>query len=173
MPYYLRREQLIPAPIERVWPFFCDPRNLDRLTPDELRFKIVTPEPPRMYPGQIIEYRVRFMPGLWSTWVTEIRHVREERYFVDEQRIGPYRLWYHEHHFEPVEGGVLMRDQVTYALPAGPLGQAVHALWVKAKLARIFDYRRELVRQIFPSNGAARSVGPGPAVQAREDGVTA
>ena len=149
MIHKLEREQLILAPLARVWPFFCDPRNLDNLTPDELGFRIVTPDPPRMYPGQLIEYRVRFLPGLWAPWLTEIRQVVEERYFVDEQRVGPYRLWYHEHHFESVQGGVRMRDRVTYELPLGPVGEVVHAAWVRTKLRRIFDFRRETIERLF------------------------
>ncbi|MBS2026848.1 MAG: SRPBCC family protein [Deltaproteobacteria bacterium] len=149
MVHHLHREQLVRAPLQRVWPFFADPRNLERITSSELKFRIVTSDPPRMYAGQILEYRVGLAPGVWTRWLTEIVHVSEGRYFVDEQRLGPYRLWHHEHHFEEVPEGVRMRDHVTYALPAGPLGELVHALWVGAKLQRIFDFRREEVERLF------------------------
>jgi ligand-binding SRPBCC domain-containing protein len=106
-------------------------------------------DPPAMYQGQLIAYRIRVAPGIRVHWLTEIRHVRENAFFVDEQRAGPYRLWYHEHHFSAVDGGVLMTDRVTYALPFGPLGDMVHALWVRRTLRRIFDYRREAVARLF------------------------
>ena len=88
-------------------------------------------------------------PGVRLQWLTEIRHVRDGRYFVDEQRRGPYALWYHEHRFEPKDGGVLMTDRVTYALPFGWLGDLVYALWVGRQLHRIFDFRREAVAKVF------------------------
>ncbi len=146
----LRRAQVVPAPLGEVWEFFCDPRNLDAITPPELRFTIVSDPLPRMHQGQLIEYRVGFLPGLSSRWLTEIRHVRDEAYFVDEQRVGPYRLWYHEHHFRAVAGGVEMRDEVTYQVGFGPLGDLLAALWIDAKLARIFDFRAAAIARRFP-----------------------
>jgi ligand-binding SRPBCC domain-containing protein len=100
----LFHQQFIPADRAAVWTFFATPRNLDELTPPDLRFRILGDVPARMYAGQLIEYRLSPLPGVWLRWLTEIRHLREGEYFVDEQRIGPYRLWYHEHHFEPAPG---------------------------------------------------------------------
>jgi ligand-binding SRPBCC domain-containing protein len=148
MIHTLERTQLIPAPIGRVWDYFSTPGNLNALTPPEMYFEILG-APPAMYQGQLIAYRIRVAPGIRVRWLTEIRHVRENAFFVDEQRAGPYRLWYHEHHFAAVNGGVLMTDRVTYALPFGSLGDLVHALWVRRTLRRIFDYRREAVARLF------------------------
>lgn len=152
----LLREQFIPSTPEHVWDFFATPRNLDGLTPDSLRFRIVSDVPARMYPGLLIEYRISPLPGVWLRWLTEIRHLREGRSFVDEQRLGPYRLWYHEHRFEPVSGGVRMTDRVTYEIGWGPLGWLAERLWVRRELERIFDYRARKVAERF---GAARSTG--------------
>ena len=150
MIHYLTREQIIPATLEQVWDYFSDPRNLDEMTPPDMRFRILTAPLPRMYEGQIVEYRVEFVRGLPALWLTEIAHVREPRYFVDEQRIGPYRFWYHEHKFEPVAGGTHMSDQVTYSIGFGPLGDLLNAIWIGRRLKRIFDFRAEKIRQLFP-----------------------
>lgn len=148
MLHTLHQTQFIPAEPTRVWAYFSSPANLNALTPPEMDFEILgTPDP--MYQGQLIAYRIRVAPGVRLGWLTEIRHVRAGRYFVDEQRRGPYRLWYHEHHFEPRDGGVQMTDHVTYALPFGPLGDLVHALWVRRQLQSIFAYRRTAVERIF------------------------
>ncbi len=149
MIHTLERTQFIPALIDQVWAYFSAPENLNALTPPEMHFEILGAPPP-MYQGQLIAYRIRVAPGVRVGWLTEIRHVRDRSFFVDEQRVGPYRLWYHEHHFFPVEGGVQMIDRVTYALPFGPLGDLVHALWVRRTLRRIFDYRRVAVARLFP-----------------------
>ena len=149
MIHYLTREQIIPATLEQVWDYFSDPRNLDEMTPPDMRFRILTAPLPRMYEGQIVEYRVEFIRGLPALWLTEIAHVREPRYFVDEQRIGPYRFWYHEHKFEPVAGGTRMSDQVTYSIGFGPLGDLLNAIWIGRRLKQIFDFRAEKIRQLF------------------------
>lgn len=144
----LERTQFLRADPTAVWAYFSTPQYLNALTPRDMHFEILG-EPAPMYQGQLIAYRIRVAPGVRLNWLTEIRHVREGRYFVDEQRRGPYALWYHEHSFEPKDGGVLMTDRVTYALPFGPLGDLVHALWVGRQLRWIFDYRREAVTKIF------------------------
>lgn len=146
---YLRRTQTVRAPLAEVWEFFCDPRNLNVITPPDLDFRIRTDPLPRMYSGQIIEYSVGFLPGIRSRWLTEIAHVRELEYFVDEQRSGPYRLWYHEHHFRQTEHGVELRDQVTYEVGFGPLGDLMAWLWIERTLSRIFDHRRQVVAERF------------------------
>lgn len=150
--YHLHREQLIPGSPAAIWDFFATPRNLDRLTSPHLRFRILGEVAPHMYAGQMIEYRVGIVPGLWSRWVTEITHVREGEYFVDEQRLGPYRLWHHEHHFLPATGGLRMIDHVTYDPGWGWLGAVAHAAWIEKKLTAIFAHRAERVREYFPSS---------------------
>ena len=148
MVHTLQRSQFVKADPSRVWEFFSSPKNLDSLTPPELTFEILG-EPGAMYAGQVIGYRIGILPGIRVRWLTEIRHVSPGRYFVDEQRTGPYKLWYHEHHFTPRDGGVEMRDKVTYAVGFGLLGELAHSLWVKRQLARIFEFRERRVRELF------------------------
>ena len=120
----IKCSQIIHAPLERAWAFFADPRNLARITPPALGFRILSDLPPRIHPGMMIRYQVRPLLRLPMTWLTEITHVREERYFVDEQRSGPYRIWHHEHYFSDIGGGrVEMTDLVTYQLPLGWLSE--------------------------------------------------
>jgi ligand-binding SRPBCC domain-containing protein len=145
----LFQQQLIAADSATVWDFFATPMNLNELTPPGLRFEIRSDLPPRMYQGQLIEYRISPVRGVWLCWLTEIRHVREGRYFVDEQRAGPYAFWYHEHHFAPVAGGVLMTDRVTYDVGWGPIGWLAHKVWVRRQLDYIFAYRRQRVEARF------------------------
>ncbi|MBM4426459.1 MAG: SRPBCC family protein [Chloroflexi bacterium] len=151
MIHYLHREQVIPASVEAVWTFFCNPHNLNSITPPDMNFEIIAGGDVKMYEGQVIEYRVEFIRGVRSLWLTEIAHVRENGYFVDEQRIGPYRFWYHEHFFEAVAKGVKMTDHVTYAMPFGVLGDVVHAAWVGGRLKSIFDFRYGKIADIFGS----------------------
>ncbi len=146
---HLYRSQTVDAPLQSVWEFFSNPANLDALTPPELGFRIISPPVNKMYPGQLIEYRIRFLPGLWSRWLTEIAHVEEGRYFVDEQRLGPYKFWYHEHHFIEMATGIEITDRVTYDVGFGIAGWLAEKLWVRRKLNRIFDYRRHMVENAF------------------------
>ncbi|GAC1398036.1 MAG: SRPBCC family protein [Pyrinomonadaceae bacterium] len=149
MIHRLHQEQFIYADIETIWDYFSTPHNLNEITPPDLGFEIVNVAPGKMFQGQLIEYRVSFVKGIWTRWLTEIRHVREGEYFVDEQRIGPYKLWYHEHTFSPEPGGVRMLDTVTYAIGYEPLGTILNALWIKRKLNWIFDYRKKGIEQLF------------------------
>ena len=145
----INRQQVVPAPIEEVWDYFATPENLNEMTPPNMNFEIVHGVEDKMRLGQLIEYGVRFMPVFKSRWLTEIAHVEEGAYFVDEQRIGPYNFWYHEHSFEATENGTRITDQVTYQLPLGPLGDLVHAFWVGPRLKGIFNYRQEKIAQLF------------------------
>lgn len=147
--FRLYRRQEIAAPVEQVWEFFSTPRNLNALTPPDLNFRIISDVPDAMYRGQLIEYQVQFIKGIWVRWLTEIRHIEEKRYFVDEQRFGPYRLWYHEHIFSENAGRVVMEDRVTYIVGFGPVGAALNALWIERKLNQIFDYRARKVDELF------------------------
>jgi len=134
--------QRIPADLPQVWDFFSSPANLAAITPAELRFTVLS-EPfqgDSAYEGQIIEYTVRPLARIPIYWMTEITHVRSLEYFVDEQRIGPYRMWHHQHHFKPIPGGTEMTDIVHYSLPLGWLGSPMLPL-VKKKLNEIFSYR--------------------------------
>jgi len=149
MIHYLHREQIISAPIEAVWKYFSEPKNLNVITPPDMNFEIIAGGDKEMYEGQIIEYRVEFIRGIRSLWLTEISHVCLNEYFVDEQRVGPYRFWYHEHKFEQMGDSVRMTDHVTYAAPFGILGDVVHAAWIKQRLNSIFDFRYKKIFEIF------------------------
>ena len=149
--HLLEREQVLPVSLGDAWDFFSSPANLDSITPAELGFEITSPPAGEMFEGQIITYRVRIAPALWVDWVTEIKAVQPRRAFIDEQRFGPYRFWHHRHSFEEVPGGVRMTDTVHYALPFPPFGEIGHGLFVRPKLERIFDFRKqELVRRFGP-----------------------
>ncbi|MCW3462262.1 SRPBCC family protein [Chitinophaga nivalis] len=148
--YSLQQIQLIPATLEEVWHFFATANNLARLTPAYMRFRVTSaPYHGHIYAGQFITYLVSPVPGIPLEWVTEITQVQPLSYFVDEQRVGPYRMWHHQHHFEAVPGGVRMTDTVHYRLPLGVLGKLAHYLWVKRQLDGIFSYRKTAVEQHF------------------------
>ena len=148
--YQYRREQKINASMEVVWAFISSPANLKEITPDYMGFDITSSEiPDKMYPGMIISYEVRPIFGIKTTWVTEITHVRELGYFVDEQRVGPYSIWHHQHIIEPIPDGVLMRDIVSYQPPLGVLGAIANQLFIRAKLNEIFEYRTTALEQKF------------------------
>lgn len=147
----LKTEQTINAPIAEVWRFFSSPANLNRITPPEMRFEFESDIPENMYAGQIISYRIRIAPLVRLRWVTEIRHAEKEKYFIDEQRIGPYRFWYHEHRFTICGQDVLMEDTVHYVVGFGFIGRIAHRLWIRRILKKIFNYRRAAVNRIFNS----------------------
>jgi len=147
--YSLRTVQIIPCTIEKAWAFFSDPANLAEITPDNLKFQILSAGGGEMYPGQIIEYHVHPLLNIPLYWMTEITHVEPMKYFVDEQRFGPYSLWHHQHHFKEVPGGVEMTDIVHYKLPMWFLGDIANELFVKKQLKEIFDYRTEKVNALF------------------------
>lgn len=153
--YSLESSQKIPATLAEVWDFISSPVNLGRITPEYMGFKVTSENlPQKMYPGMIIRYKVSPLPGIRMTWVTEISQVRELEYFVDEQRIGPYRLWHHQHQIAATEGGVIMTDIVTYAPPMGFFGKIAHRLFIRKQLKEIFEYRRKKLEEIFGIPGA-------------------
>jgi ligand-binding SRPBCC domain-containing protein len=148
--YQLIKTQKLPAALNEVWDFISSPANLKEITPRHMGFLITgnTGEG-KMYPGMIIIYKVSPVLGIKLNWVTEITHVRELEYFVDEQRVGPYSMWHHEHKIEPIEGGVLMTDIVTYQPPLGFLGALANKLFIKKQLRQIFDYRTVALEKRF------------------------
>ncbi|PVW13924.1 SRPBCC family protein [Marixanthomonas spongiae] len=147
--YQLHTKQRLPISKKEAWDFFSAPQNLKVITPDYMGFHILSGAGTPMFPGQIIEYIVTPVLGIKSKWVTEITHVKENDYFVDEQRFGPYSLWHHKHFLKEIDGGVEMEDLVHYKLPFGFLGQMVHPFLVKPKLNEIFEYRREKLIELF------------------------
>jgi ligand-binding SRPBCC domain-containing protein len=140
----------LPVTLEVAWDFISNPGNLRKITPAHMGFEITTPGLPQtIYPGMIISYKVAPLLRIKMTWVTEITHVRELQYFVDEQRIGPYAMWHHEHQLESAPEGVRMTDIVSYKLPFGIIGNWAHRLFVKRQLNAIFQYRREKLELMF------------------------
>lgn len=147
--YQLHKKQQLPISVEKAWLFLSDPKNLKTITPDYMGFDIVSGESDKMYPGQIIEYIVKPILGIPNKWVTEITHVVENKYFVDEQRFGPYSLWHHKHFIKEIPNGVEMEDLIHYKIPFGFVGQLVHPLLVKPKLEQIFEYRQKKLIELF------------------------
>lgn len=139
--------QRLPISVAEAWDFFSDARNLERITPPDMGFEVTSPLPDRMYAGMLVTYRVRPLLGVPVTWVTEITHVDEPRLFVDEQRFGPYRFWHHQHLFREIEGGVEMRDIVSYVLPPG--GGVARKWLVTPRLEQIFSHRRRVLEERF------------------------
>jgi len=148
--YQLRRKQLIRTDLETCWDFFISPNNLQKITPSYMGFNVLTEQPEKAYEGLIIAYTLSPVMKIRLGWITEITHIKEKLFFVDEQRKGPYSIWHHEHHFEEVEGGVMMTDIVTYVLPFGFLGKFAHWLFVKKQLEGIFEHRNKVVTELFP-----------------------
>ncbi len=145
----LRREQVLPGSPAEVFAFFSDARNLEAITPPLLRFRVLTPDPIAMGPGALIRYRLR-VRGMPVGWLTAIREWDPPRRFVDEQLRGPYAVWHHTHTFEPHPGGgTLMRDEVRYALPLGPLGELARRLFVARDVEAIFDFRAQRITELL------------------------
>jgi len=155
--YTLKRVQRLPVPLEQAWDFFCSPDNLSKITPEYMSFR-VTSDPDflqKIYAGQVITYTVKPLLGIPLFWMTEITHVEPGAFFVDEQRVGPYALWHHQHHFKAIAGGVEMTDLVHYKLPLGPLGNLANWLFVRAQLRQIFDFRWQKLEEAFGKMGNA------------------
>jgi ligand-binding SRPBCC domain-containing protein len=148
--YHTKRVQFLPITLTDAWTFFSTPKNLIKITPKEFGLEpLYTSGGDTMYPGQIIGYSVRALPLIKMRWLTEIKHVSEPHYFVDEQRLGPFALWHHQHHFKAAEGGVEMIDEVNYAIPLGIIGRFAAWLFVIRKVNGIFDYRFKVLEAYF------------------------
>ncbi|MES2455402.1 MAG: SRPBCC family protein [Bacteroidota bacterium] len=149
--YQLNFEQKIPLSLQETWDFFSSPMNLAKITPADMAFTVTSHQEDirQMYPGLIITYKVSPLLGLKLDWMTEITHVSEGKYFIDEQRFGPYQFWHHQHHFKAVEGGTEMKDILTYGLPLGILGQMANSIYVANKLQQIFEFRKQKVIELF------------------------
>jgi len=151
--FHLKFSQQIPISLEEAWDFFSSPMNLAKITPADMAF-VVTSELPvsqKMYPGMIITYKVSPVAGIKLNWMTEITQVEDHKYFIDEQRFGPYKFWHHQHHFKEIPGGVEMDDILTYGLPMGIFGNIANSVFVANKLQQIFDYRTKKVIELFGS----------------------
>ena len=141
--------QNLPISVDQAWEFLSDPKNLKAITPPYMGFDIISGGDRPMFPGQIIQYIVTPVFGIRTKWVTEITHVKDKEYFVDEQRFGPYALWHHKHFIKAIPGGVEMEDIIDYKVPMGFLGQLVHPIIVKPKLDEIFEYRQKKLIELF------------------------
>ncbi len=151
--YSFKTIQQLPISLDVAWDFFSSPANLKKITPADMGFNVVSKyHGDKMYPGQVIEYKVSPVLGIPLYWMTEITHVEDKKYFVDEQRFGPYSMWHHQHHFKVVDGGVEMTDIVHYKLPLWFLGDIANTLFVKKQLQHIFEYRYKIVEQQFTIN---------------------
>jgi len=147
--FTLHKKQNLPISLDQAWGFLSDPKNLKIITPEYMGFNILSGADRPMFAGQIIQYIVTPVLGIKTKWVTEITHVLDKQYFVDEQRFGPYSLWHHKHFLKEIDGGVEMEDIVDYKLPFGFLGQLVHPILVKPKLEEIFNYRTKKLEELF------------------------
>lgn len=150
------RLQYLKAPLADCWQFFSNPQNLPIITPTDLDFVVLDPEE-KIHGGLILRYFVRPLFGVRLSWVTEITHVEKERYFVDEQRFGPYRFWHHQHIFQAIPGGTRMQDIVHYAIPVAPFGRWIMGRTVERQLEKIFDFRREVLASRFGEIASASS----------------
>lgn len=148
--YKLHVSQKLPIDVIQAWDFFSSPANLEKITPKSLRLKIKHHHSEKkMYAGQIIAYSVKPLWNIEMEWITEITAVEKPLYFIDEQKIGPYTFWHHEHWFTPIPNGILMEDILYYKVPFGIFGQALHYLKIKKDLGLIFQHRSEVLEQLF------------------------
>ncbi|WP_452228523.1 MULTISPECIES: SRPBCC family protein [unclassified Lacinutrix] len=147
--YTLHKKQNLPISVDTAWAFLSDPKNLKVITPEYMSFKTLSGADRPMYAGQIIQYIVTPVLGIKTKWVTEITHIVDKQYFVDEQRFGPYALWHHKHFIKAIDGGVEMEDIIDYKVPFGFIGRLVHPFLVKPKLEEIFAYRKEKLEALF------------------------
>ncbi len=147
--YTLHAKQNLPITLDEAWNFLSNPKNLKVITPDYMGFQIQSGADRPMFAGQVIEYIVTPILGIKTRWVTEITHVVNNAYFVDEQRFGPYAMWHHKHFIKEIDGGVEMEDLLHYKLPFGILGRLSHPFFVKPKLDEIFEYRKNKLVKIF------------------------
>lgn len=148
--FTLKTHQIVKTSLDEAWDFFSSPANLKVITPPTMGFDIITKEVAnKMYEGQIIAYKVKPLLGIPMTWVTEITHVKDHKFFVDEQRKGPYSMWHHEHHFKAIPEGVEMIDIINYIPPMGFLGTIANQILIKNQLKTIFDFRFQKVEALF------------------------
>ncbi len=145
----LEFEQFLPIGLADAWSFFSSPANLNLITPEKMQFKTISVVPPKMYEGLIIQYKIKPMMNIPMHWTTRILSVRENEMFIDEQIKGPYKTWLHEHHFEEVKGGVMMKDKLSYDIGFGIIGKLAGLLWVDKQVMEIFAYRKKKVEELF------------------------
>nr|WP_294895493.1 SRPBCC family protein [uncultured Pedobacter sp.] len=149
--YFNLYEQKLPIDLKKAWDFFSSPLNLSKITPPSMNFIVTSDytDQTEMYEGMIITYKVSPILGIKMDWMTEITTVKENEYFIDEQRFGPFKFWHHEHHFKEIDGGVLMTDRLTYGIPFGFIGSMANAIIVEKQTREIFEFRNKAVEELF------------------------
>ncbi|MFZ4590579.1 MAG: SRPBCC family protein [Ignavibacteria bacterium] len=148
--HFLKTVQRLPIDIKTAWDFFSSPDNLKVITPEKMGFEVTSEyRETKMYPGMIITYKVHPLFGIPLNWATEIAHVEDYKYFVDEQRFGPYKFWHHQHKFYEIEGGVEMVDILHYKVGFGFIGRIMNSLMVRSQLEQIFSYRFNKLEEMF------------------------
>lgn len=148
--YTKKYKTIIPISLDEAWDFFSSPKNLAKITPPHMGFDITSDfNEEKMYPGMLITYKVSPLFGVKMNWCTEITHVLEKQYFVDEQRFGPYAMWHHQHHFKQIDGGIEMTDIIDYAVPFSILGRAMNAILISNEIEKIFSFREKKIRELF------------------------
>ena len=145
----LHFEQKINTDLNTLWEFISSPKNLSKITPKYMDFNIKSKIPNKMYEGLIISYTVKPILGIKLNWVTEITHIKDKNYFVDEQRSGPYKMWHHEHILEETNDGIIMKDIISYIPPYGVIGLILNKLFIKKQVREIFQYRTKVLDKIF------------------------
>lgn len=141
--------QKLPISLNHAWQFLSTPKNLDNITPEDMSFQIISGADEKAYAGQVIRYKIRPLFNIPMNWVTEITQCVENKYFIDEQRFGPYKFWHHQHHIEETPDGVMMRDILHYALPFGWLGELMGKLFIHKKIKGIFAFREKKLDELF------------------------
>jgi len=149
--FRIERSQKLNITLDTAWKFFSNPHNLKLITPPELGLEITSRTKEHIYEGMIITYDLKLAIFFKTSWLTEITHVREPYFFTDEQKIGPYNLWHHQHLFEECDDGVIVKDIVHYSLPFGPVGSIANRIFVRKYLIDIFDFRKDFLDGHFPS----------------------
>lgn len=147
--FQLTKVQELNTDLDTIWDFASSPKNLKEITPDHMLFHITSEVAEKMYPGMIVTYEVAPLLGIKLPWVTEITQVKDKHFFVDEQKVGPYTLWHHQHFFEATKTGVRMTDIITYKPPFGIFGNLLNSLVIKRQLNAIFDYRKKVMNRLF------------------------
>lgn len=147
--YKLHKKQNVPISLQEAWNFLKSPKNLEKMTPKEMGFKIIDGAERETYAGQLITYEVTPLLGIKTKWVSKITQVEYLKYFTDEQLYGPYAMWHHTHFIKEIEGGVEMEDVIYYKVPFGFLGKLFHPILVKPQLEKIFKFRSEKLIELF------------------------
>tara|TARA_B110000444_G_scaffold244587_1_gene264189 strand:- start:563 stop:1060 length:498 start_codon:yes stop_codon:yes gene_type:complete len=148
--FTLYAKQTVETKVDVLWDFFKKPSNLNKLTPQDVHFKIKSGKSDDFYEGKIISYKIQPFKLIALNWVTEISHVKEGSYFIDNQVSGPYKMWHHEHRFKSnTDGTTEIIDKVKYKVPFYILGRLMHKILIKRKLLEIFTFRQKQINDLF------------------------